>query len=642
MKYSAIPVYEERGCSKYGRHFIKNQLKGTDMVRQAIIMAGGLGSRLKDKTAAMPKGFIEIEGKALAEMSVQKLFAIGVEEIIIGTGHCSEWYERLAEKYHCIKCVKNTNYKTTGSMGTLALCVPYIEQSAFVLESDLIYDIIGLHALLQERAENVMLGSGKTNSGDEVYLECCRNGFLTNLSKDKAKVKNVFAELVGISKLSKTALEAALKYYKESNNPMMEYEHTLAAISNAAVSEDDKIKVKKIEYYAWREIDDENHLKMAAETVYPRIKENESLYAVKREVLLNPGPATTTDSVKYAQVCADICPREKEFGAVMEWICRELPGFAGRRENITAVLFGGSGTAADEVMISSCIPDGAKTLIVDNGAYGKRFTQIAESYNIPYTVYKSSSYLPINIGELKQKLLKEQYTHFVIVYHETTTGLLNPVPELCRFCKEHNITTIVDAVSAYCAIPIDMEKDGIDFMASTSNKNIQGMAGAAFVLCQNTALQKIKDYPMRSFYLNLQAQHEYFLKTKQTRFTPPVQTLYALRQAIIETKIETVKARWRRISDCWDTLVKTVDELGLKMLVPREVQSKLITAIIEPDNGKYNFETMHDLARKQGFTIYPGKLSEANTFRIANIGDIQVFEMERFTEFLKAYMKKVL
>jgi len=194
-------------------------------------------------------------------------------------------------------------------------------------------------------------------------------------------------------------------------------------------------------------------------------------------------------------------------------------------------------------------------------------------------------------------------------------------------------------VSAFAAVPIDMDRDCIDFMASTSNKNIQGMAGVAFVFCRKEALERTKDYPMRNFYLNLWDQYAYFSKTKQTRFTPPVQALYSLRQAIIETKIETIEGRYARYGACWDVLVQAVNRLGLKMLVPVEAQSKLITAIIDPASPKYSFDALHDLAREHCFTIYPGKLSDANTFRIANIGDIQVEEMRAFTEILESYVR---
>jgi len=367
----------------------------------------------------------------------------------------------------------------------------------------------------------------------------------------------------------------------------------------------------------------------------------DNLPKVRREVLLNPGPATTTDSVKYAQVCPDICPREKEFGDVMEWICGELSLMAGKPDRVETVLFGGSGTAADEVMISSCVPDSAKLLIVDNGAYGERFAKIASVYKLNFEVYKSGGFTPLDCDAVKDKLVNGKFTHFAIVYHETTTGLLNPAPELCRFCRELGITTIVDAVSAFAAIPIDMDNDGFDFMASTSNKNIQGMAGVAFVFCRKEALLKTAAYPMRNYYLNLWEQYSYFKKNRQTRFTPPVQSLYALRQAIIETKLEGIENRYVRYAACWSELVKAVKKLGLKMLVPESAQSKLITAIIEPPSPKYSFDDLHDFAKSKGFTIYPGKLSDADTFRIANIGDIQPEEMRIFTDILETYMRSI-
>jgi 2-aminoethylphosphonate-pyruvate transaminase len=600
-------------------------------------MAGGLGSRLKNKTTLMPKGFIEVGGSPIVERSVQKLFAAGIEEVIIGTGHCAEWYERLAAKYPCITLVHNDRYAQTGSMGTLACCAPLVGGDFLLLESDLIYDAAGLGVLINETHEDVILASGPTASGDEVWLEADAEGFLRRHSKNRALIPAPAGELVGITRLRKATLTAMVSYLNahRADEPTMEYEAALSAVSSSGTG---GIFIRKLEDYLWREIDDDTHLAMA-KLLYPRIQEAESLRQVRREVLLNPGPATTTDSVKYAQVCADICPREREFGEVMEWICAELSLLAGKSGGIETVLFGGSGTAADEVMLSSCVPDGAKLLVVDNGAYGTRLAKIASVYRLNAEVYKSSGFLPLDTGAVKAKLVEGNYTHLAIVYHETTTGLLNPVPELCRFCHEHHITTIVDAVSAFAAIPLDMNRDGIDFMASTSNKNIQGMAGVGFVFCRQEALEKIQPYPMRNYYLNLWDQYQHFKKTKQTRFTPPVQSLYALRQAIIETKNETIPGRYKRYSDCWERLIRSVKTLGLSLLVPEEAQSKLITAIIDPSSPHYSFETLHDHARRQGFTIYPGKLSEANTFRIANIGNIQPDEMTAFTRVLEAYLR---
>jgi 2-aminoethylphosphonate-pyruvate transaminase len=247
--------------------------------------------------------------------------------------------------------------------------------------------------------------------------------------------------------------------------------------------------------------------------------------------------------------------------------------------------------------------------------------------------------MPLDTVAVKAKLLEGKYTHFAMVYHETTTGLLNPAPELCRFCHEQGIVTLVDAVSAFAIIPIDMKKDGFDFMASTSNKGLQGMAGACMVFCRKEALEATRDFPMRNYYLNLWDQYSGFKKNHQTRFTPPVQTLYALRQAIIETKLETIEGRYARYSACWEELVRMVKKLNLAMLVPEAVQSKIITAIVDPPSPRYSFDDLHDLARSHGFTIYPGKLSDANTFRIANMGDIQPREMTAFTEILASYIR---
>lgn len=609
------------------------------MIKEAVIVGAGLGSRLQGTVENRPKGFLELNGEYLVEMSVKKLIAHGVERIIIGTGHCSEWYERLAQRYPAIDLIHNERYAETGSMGTLEVCATKVTSDILLLESDLLYDSIALHTLLNDPHPNVVLGSGFTQSGDEVYIGVDDNQEVSIISKHLSEVGKPYAELVGVSKLSYKTLKAMCAFAAAHHEdiPRMEYESAIVGAQKAG----EHLFVRKVEYLAWREIDDANHLALALEKTLPRVLENEELRQVRREVLLNPGPATTTDSVKYAQVVADICPREEEFGDMMRWICDELTSFVGSKEEYETVLFAGSGTLADEVMISSCVPEGGKLLVINNGSYGARMATIAKVYNLDVDVFESSTYKPLDMAALTKVLDEGSYTHLAAVYHETTTGLMNPIPEIGRLCHERGIVTIVDTVSAFAAIDIDMRRDHIDFMASTSNKNIQGMAGACFVFCSKKELKKLKDEPMRTYYMNLYDQYQYFAKTKQTRFTPPVQVLYALRQAIIETKQETIAKRYERYSACWRVLQEGVEELGLKMLVEAENQSKLITAILEPESERYSFDEFHDRARDLGFTIYPGKLGNIDTFRIANIGDIQVHEMERFVCFMKEYFTEI-
>lgn len=609
------------------------------MIRQAVIVAGGLGSRFGDRTKLMPKGFIEIDGTPMVERSVKKLIEAGIEEIIIGTGHCSEYYDELAKKYHIIKTVRNDNYANTSSMGTLEVCVPYIKGDFILLESDLIYDAVGLKVLQNESRSNVILASGKSNSHDEVYLAADENHVLNEVSKNKEIIPNPAGELVGITKISKSCLEKMMEYYKSSPDLIkLDYESALKYVSVNC----EPVYVRKVEYYAWTEIDDESMLDRALNQIYPRIKENEEIYGIRREVLLNPGPATTTDSVKYAQVQSDICPREYEFGDLMEWCATELTKIVADPEEYTTVMFGCSGTGADEAMVCSVVPENGKLLVIDNGSYGNRIAKIAGVHKLNYDVFTSSTYEPIDLTALEKKIADGKYTHLAGVYHETTTGLLNPIKEICQIAKKYNMVTIFDAVSAYAGIPMNMKDIGVDFIASTSNKNIQGMAGVGFVVCNKKALEATKDIPIRNYYLNLWDQYQYFQKTHQTRFTPPVQTFYALRQAIIEAQVETIEARAQRYTDCWKVLVETVKKLGLKMLVAEENQSHLITAILEPESPKYSFEALHDFAKKYEFTIYPGKLGNINTFRIANIGDIQPYEMKAFCVKLEEYIRDIL
>ncbi len=360
---------------------------------------------------------------------------------------------------------------------------------------------------------------------------------------------------------------------------------------------------------------------------------------IKRNVLLNPGPATTTDSVKYAQVVPDICPREKEFGDLMEYVSLALTKIVAKPKLYTTVLFGGSGTAVVESVLSSVIPQDKTVLIVNNGAYGKRMCQIVQSYGINYIEFKSSSIKPIDLKKLKKTISKTpSISHLAVVHNETTTGLLNSLHDLGKIAKKFKLAFIVDAMSSYAAIPINMKEQNIDYLCASSNKNIQGMAGIGFVIANKKSIEQSKDLKERNFYLNLYAQYRNFLDSHQMRFTPPVQTLYSLKQAIIECNEEGIENRYKRYSKSWEKLTCELKKMNLKYLVDDEYHSKIITSIFIPEH--INFNDMHDYFFNKGFTIYPGKVEKFNTFRVANIGEINVDDIKLFCKLLKKYITK--
>ena len=363
---------------------------------------------------------------------------------------------------------------------------------------------------------------------------------------------------------------------------------------------------------------------------------------IKRNVLLNPGPATTTDTVKYAQAVPDICPREKEFGDLMEFCAVEITKFVGDTKDFATVLFGGSGTATVEAIMSSVVPEGGKILIIDNGAYGKRMCQITAIYKIDTVVFEASSIAPIDLKSLEKTIQQHQdLTHLAMIHHETTTGLLNDIEAVGLICKKYGLSFVVDSMSGFAAIPVDMAAMNIDYLAASSNKNIQGMAGIGFAICNKKALEKTRDITPRNLYLNLYAQYEYFERTHQTRFTPPVQTFYALKQAILETKKETIEKRYERYGKSWEVLLEGLERLNLEYLIDKKYHSKIITSIIEPKVAAYDFDKMHDYFFEKGFTIYPGKVNNYSTFRISNIGEINHKDIRNFLKVLEKYLKEI-
>lgn len=365
---------------------------------------------------------------------------------------------------------------------------------------------------------------------------------------------------------------------------------------------------------------------------------------IERKILLNPGPATTTDQVKYAQVVPDICPREEEFGQLVESISKDLTRFVGSLEQYVTVLFAGSGTAAVEAILSTVIGDADHLLIIQNGAYGQRMCDMADVYRLPYLPFESSPVARIDMTKLEKVLrtTKPRITHLAMVHHETTTGLLNDITTVGKLCQRYGVELIIDAMSSYGALPIDMDKQHTSYLAASSNKNVQGMAGVSFVIANRHSLHKLGSKKARNYYLDLFAQYDYFQKRRQFRFTPPVQTLYALRQAIDELQTEGVRGRYQRYSRSWQTLVRGLQELDLQMLLPIDLQSKLVTTVLEPRASGYQFQELHDYLYKRGFTIYPGKLHSHDTFRISTIGAIDHTDIEQFLQVFSAYISPLV
>lgn len=362
--------------------------------------------------------------------------------------------------------------------------------------------------------------------------------------------------------------------------------------------------------------------------------------SLSRKILLNPGPATTTDSVKSALYVEDICPREAEFCQVLAGIQSDLVRIVHGEDQYLCALFAASGTGGLEAAITSAVPEGKSLLVVENGAYGKRMTDIAERFGIPVERYSIEFGDYPDLDQIEAMLRSsDRVSHLAIVHHETTTGMLNPVKEVCQLAQRYGVEVMVDCMSSYAGIPIDLNEWKADYLISSSNKCIQGMPGLVFVIFRKDHLDKLKE-TRRSFYFNIYEQYVGFEASGQMQFTPPVQVAYALRQAIDEYFEETELGRWTRYQGNFDLLWNGLSELGFEFLLPYELQSKILLAIKEPKHTSYRFDEMHDYLCERGFTIYPGKGAKEATFRLSILGDLHAGDIRDFLACMNEYLKQ--
>ena len=353
---------------------------------------------------------------------------------------------------------------------------------------------------------------------------------------------------------------------------------------------------------------------------------------IKRNVLLTPGPATTTDTVKMAQIVPDICPREKEFADRMAQFRKDILGVVHADPNeYTSVLFCGSGTICIDVCVNSLLPEGRKMLIVDNGAYSSRAAEVCRCYGLPHIDLKSSVYDIPDIKTIEEAL--EADPDIAVVYcchHETGTGVLNPIREIGAAAHRHGAILIADTTSSLGMIPIDVKRDNIDFCMASAQKGIMAMTGLSFVIGKTAEVVKSKDYLVRSFYCNLYQQYAGFEKNGEMRFTPPVQTVYAALQGLKEYYEEGETPKYERHLRVNKAIHEGLAKLGLKEAIRPEIQSGLVVSVLYPEDPRWDFGKVHDYCYERGFTIYPGKISTSDTFRLCSLGAIDENDIKDF------------
>ncbi|MCQ6561780.1 2-aminoethylphosphonate--pyruvate transaminase [Paenibacillus mendelii] len=348
-------------------------------------------------------------------------------------------------------------------------------------------------------------------------------------------------------------------------------------------------------------------------------------------LLLTPGPLSTSKRVKAAML-KDWCTWDREYNDLVQNIRSRLVALATKRTGeYSCVLMQGSGTFCVESVIGSALGRIDKLLVLTNGAYGKRIAQMAQVLGISTVVQDSGEVSLPDLDKLEETLRSDEtITHVAMVHCETTTGVLNPIQEAGRIVKSHGKVFIVDAMSSFGGVPLDAAEIGIDFLISSANKCIQGVPGFGFVIARIDRLQSCQGQA-RSLSLDLFDQWDHMEKNGgKWRYTSPTHIVHAFYEALTELEEEGgVSARYERYRQNQLTLVSGMREIHFETLLPDEAQSPIITSFYYPKDESFTFETFYKQLKEHGFVIYPGKISNADTFRIGNIGEIDEADMKR-------------
>jgi 2-aminoethylphosphonate-pyruvate transaminase len=348
-----------------------------------------------------------------------------------------------------------------------------------------------------------------------------------------------------------------------------------------------------------------------------------------RMVLMNPGPVNVSERVRRAVAGPDMCHRERDFAEILLRVRAKLLRFLGVGEEYSAVCFTGSGTAAVEAATLSAVSEGRKLLVVQNGVYGERIAQIAQVGRIPTVVVSAPWTERVDLARIEAALATDPQIEVVAaVHHETTTGLINPLPEIGALCQHYQKTFLVDSISGMGGEPLDLVRDGIGIVAGTANKCLQGLPGVSFVVAHQGEIARMRSIPPRSVYLDVARTHARQEKG-EVSFTPAVQIFYALEAALDEALEEGVANRIARYAARCRELRAGFERLGLELLLPEPLRSNTITTVKLPAGITYSY--LHDELKKVGFIIYAGQGGlESQVFRTANMGEMTAADTARF------------
>lgn len=350
--------------------------------------------------------------------------------------------------------------------------------------------------------------------------------------------------------------------------------------------------------------------------------------SVAEPILLTPGPLTTSARTRQAML-VDWGSWDERFNQLTASLCRQLLAIVNGADSHCCVPLQGSGTFAVEAAVGTLVPRTGKVLVLINGAYGKRLAKICEVLGRDFSTFETAEDQPTTAADVERLLQADRsISHVALIHCETSTGILNPLPEIARVVADHGKRLIIDAMSSFGALPIDAREIPFEALIAASGKCLEGVPGMGFVLADQHSLAQAAGNA-HSLAMDLHDQHNYMASTGQWRFTPPTHVVAALHEALLQYNEQGgLSARHARYADNCRALLQGMGELGLQSFLPEAIQAPIIVTFHAPKDPRYQFQDFYERVKAKGYILYPGKLTQVDTFRVGCIGHVDRRDMQ--------------
>jgi 2-aminoethylphosphonate-pyruvate transaminase len=608
---------------------------------KALVLAAGNGVRLDPITQHLPKAMLPIGNETVISRLVRQLSKSGVTEVCVVVGyqserlseHLQEVTERLGVE---LQLLCNPDYASTSTAYSTRLAEQWIKDESFLLIDGDLVTTDEVIARMAGRECSTIAYEPRPISGPEemkVAVDTCGNVETVAQLGKSMSAEHIAGECIGLTAFDEIGtkhLFAALNQLEPSQLALEYYERAINDVAGQL-----HITTLRVGHADWIEIDFVTDFLEAA-TKFGGGRESQ-IPNIAEQVLLCPGPVRVSPAVRRALMHQDIGHRESEFIEILTRTRQKLLQVfgVGTTSGYTNVILTGSGTAANESVISSYLP-GKRTLVPVNGEFGLRLVDLCLCHHVDVAALDFGWGEPFELDRIDSMLRSGNYDTLLMVHHETSTGMLNPILEVGSICARYGVALCVDSVSSIGAEPLHIQEANVTFCTGCSNKAIGSLPGLSFVCGKTKAFASLAGQPARSNYLDLFRHFEFEEKRFQTPNTPAVSLFFALEAALDELLAETLERRMRHYDRLSSLVRNGFAAIGWKALIPEESMSRVLTTFLYPTG--LDVDAFHQWVRKHDFVIYRGKGPlEPRAFQVANIGWLQDADIHRFVKVITEY-----